>query len=132
MMFMDESVIFYDGNCGLCNRSVQFILKHERNQNLLFTSLQSSFSKKVFSDFNLKNDFEESILYYRDGKLFSKSKAVLRIVPFLKWYCYPLLIIWLVPNFIRDMFYDLIARNRKRYSKVCKLPNPNQSNRFLD
>ena len=129
---MDESVIFYDGNCGLCNRSVQFILKHERNQNLLFTSLQSSFSKKVFSDFNLKNDFEESILYYRDGKLFSKSKAVLRIVPFLKWYCYPLLIIWLVPNFIRDMFYDLIARNRKRYSKVCKLPNPNQSNRFLD
>jgi len=95
---MYKNIILYDGECGLCNRSVQFILKHERNQNLLFSSLQSSFSKKVFSDFNLKNDFDESILFYRDGKLFSKSKA----------------------------------RNRKRFSKVCKLPNSNQSNRFLD
>jgi predicted DCC family thiol-disulfide oxidoreductase YuxK len=129
---MYKNIILYDGECGLCNRSVRFILKHERNQNLQFTSLQSSFSKKVFSDFNLKNDFDESILFYRDGKLFSKSKAVLRIVPFLKWYFYPLLIIWLIPNYIRDMFYDLIARNRKRFSKVCKLPNSNQSNRFLD
>ena len=129
---MFKIIILYDGECGLCNRSVQFILKHERNQNLLFSSLQSSFSKKVFSDFNLKNDFDESILFYRDGELFSKSKAGLRIVPFLKWYFYPLLIIWLIPNYIRDMFYDLIARNRKRFSKVCKLPNSNQSNRFLD
>jgi len=131
-MFMDESVIFYDGNCGLCNRSVQFILKHERNQNLQFTSLQSSFAKKVMKEFGMESNYEESILLYQDGKLFSKSKAILRIIPFLKWYFYPLLIIWLIPNFIRDKVYDLIARNRKRFSKVCKLPNPNQSNRFLD
>ena len=129
---MFKYIILYDGDCGLCNRSVRFILKHERNQHLQFTSLQSSFSKKVFSDFKLKDDFDESILFYRDGKLFSKSKAVLRIIPFLKWYFYPLLIIWLVPNFIRDMFYDLIARNRKRFSKVCKLPDPKYSKRFLD
>jgi len=129
---MFKNIILYDGECGLCNRSVQFILKHERNQNLQFTSLQSSFSKKIFSDFNIKTDFDESILFYRDGKLVSKSKAVLRIIPFLKWYFYPFLVIWLIPNFIRDMFYDFVARNRKRFSKVCKLPNPNQSNRFLD
>ena len=129
---MFKYIILYDGDCGLCNRSVRFILKHERNQHLQFTSLQSSFSKKVFSDFNLKNDFDESILFYRDGKLFSKSKAVLRIVPFLKWYFYPLLIIWLIPNYIRDMFYDLIARNRKRFSIICKIPDPKYSKRFLD
>jgi predicted DCC family thiol-disulfide oxidoreductase YuxK len=74
---MFKNIILYDGECGLCNRSVQFILKHERNQNLQFTSLQSSFSKKIFSDFNIKTDFDESILFYRDGKLVSKSKAVL-------------------------------------------------------
>jgi predicted DCC family thiol-disulfide oxidoreductase YuxK len=129
---MFKNIILYDGDCGLCNRSVQFILKHERNQNLQFTSLQSSFSKKIFSELDIKTDFDESILFYRDGKLVSKSKAVLRIIPFLKWYFYPFLVIWLIPNFIRDMFYDFVARNRKRFSKVCKLPNPNQSNRFLD
>jgi predicted DCC family thiol-disulfide oxidoreductase YuxK len=129
---MFKNIILYDGECGLCNRSVQFILKFERNSTLKFAPLQSCFSKKVFSDFNLKNDFDESILFYRDGKLFSKSKAVLRIIPFLKWYFYPLLIIWLIPNFIRDKVYDLIARNRKRFSIICKIPDPKYSKRFLD
>ena len=129
---MTKNIILYDGKCGLCNRSVQFILKFERNQKLQFTSLQSAFSKKILADFNLKNDFEESILFYRDGKLFSKSKAVLRIVPFLSWYFYPTLIFWMIPNFIRDFVYDLIARNRKRFSNVCDLPSSENSNRFLD
>lgn len=128
---MFKNIILYDGECGLCSRSVQFILKHERNQKLQFTSLQSSFSKKVFSDFKLKNDFQESILFYRDGKLFSKSKAVLRIIPFLQWYFYPLLIFWLIPNFIRDFIYDLISRNRKRYFKECKIVKRENFNRFL-
>lgn len=128
---MLNNIILYDGECGLCNRSVQFILKHERNQKLHFTSLQSSFSKKVLSDFNLKNDFDESILFYTEGKLFSKSKAVLKIIPFLKWYFFPLLVFWVIPNFIRDLVYDLIARNRKRFDLVCVMPEPKNSKRFL-
>lgn len=128
---MLNNIIMYDGECGFCNRSVQFILKYERNQKLHFTSLQSSFSKKVLSDFNMKNDFDDSILFYTDGKLFSKSKAVLRIIPFLKWYFFPLLIFWAIPNFIRDFVYDLIARNRKRFNLVCKKPESKNSTRFL-
>lgn len=129
---MEGAVVFFDGNCGLCNHSVQFILKHERNQNLQFTSLQSSFAKKVMKEFGLESNYEESILFFQDGKLFSKSRAVLRIIPFLKWYLYPIFIFWLVPNSIRDKFYDIIARNRKRISKVCELPGPEHSNRFLN
>lgn len=128
---MLNNIILYDGECGLCNRSVQFILKHERNQKLHFTSLQSSFSKKVLSDFNMKNDFDESILFYTEGKLFSKSKAVLKIIPFLKWYFFPLLVFWVIPNFIRDLVYDFIARNRKRFDLVCVMPEPKNSKRFL-
>ncbi len=129
---MEGSVVFFDGNCGLCNRSVQFILKHERNQNLQFTSLQSSFAKKVMKEFGMESNYEESILLYQDGKLFSKSTAVLRIIPFLKWYCYPLLIIWIIPNFILDKVYDLIARNRKRFAMFCVLPESKHASRFLD
>ncbi len=125
-------LVIYDGTCGLCSRSVQFILKNERNQNLMFAPLQSLFSIRVLKENGLKSSFNESILLYENGKLYFKSNAVLRIIPYLKWYFYPLMILWLIPNFIRDKFYDLIARNRKRFSKVCKLPNPKQSNRFLD
>jgi predicted DCC family thiol-disulfide oxidoreductase YuxK len=62
---------------------------------------------------------------------FSKSKAVLMIIPFLQWYFYPLLIFWLIPNFIRDFIYDLISRNRKRYFKECKIVKRENFNRFL-
>ncbi|MBM3185094.1 MAG: DUF393 domain-containing protein [Bacteroidetes bacterium] len=129
---MNKNIIFYDGECGLCNRSVQFILKYERNQKLQFAALKSSFSKTALSDFNLKFNLEDSILFFQNGKLFSKSKAVLRIIPFLKWYFYPLLICWLIPNFIRDLFYDLIARNRKKVISFCELPESKHSKRFLN
>lgn len=129
---MKDNVVLYDGDCGLCNRAVQFILKFEQNTTLKFTSLQSPFSKKVISDFNLKNDFEESILFFQDGKLYSKSEAVLRIIPFLKWYFYPLLIFRIAPNSIRDFIYDLIAKNRNRYFQECKIVKSESLNRFLD
>lgn len=125
-------IIFYDGDCGLCNRSVQLILHHERNSTLKFASLQSAFARNVFMEFNLKNNFNESILFYQDGKLFSKSKAVLRIIPYLKWYFYPFMICWLIPNFVRDFLYDLIARNRKKITSVCELPKSKYSKRFLN
>jgi predicted DCC family thiol-disulfide oxidoreductase YuxK len=129
---MTKNIILYDGKCGLCNRSVQFILKFERNQKLQFTSLQSAFSKKVLSDFNMKNDFEESILFFDDGKLFSKSRAVLKIIPFLKWYFYPFLILWVLPGFVRDFIYDQIAKNRKRFANDCILKETENATRFLD
>ena len=128
----EKFVVLYDGECGLCSRSVQFILKYERNQKLKFASLQSSFSKKIFKEFNLKDDFNQSVLFYCDGKLFSKSNAILRLIPFLKWYFFPVYILWLIPKFIRDFFYDKIARNRKRMFKDCRIISREEGDRMLD
>jgi predicted DCC family thiol-disulfide oxidoreductase YuxK len=125
------NAIIYDGECGLCNRSVQFILKFERKPTIKFASFQSLFAKNVLKEFGLGSNYDQSILFYKNGRLYSKSRAILKIIPFLKWYLYPLLIIWLVPNFIRNVFYDIIARNRKRISKVCELPGPEHSSRFI-
>jgi predicted DCC family thiol-disulfide oxidoreductase YuxK len=125
-------VIFYDGDCGFCNRSVQLILKYERNTVVKFASLQSAFAKMVLKEFGLESNYNESILFYENDRLYSKSTAILKIISYLKWYFYPLLIIWLIPNLIRDKVYDLIARNRKRFSIICKIHDPKQSNRFLD
>ena len=125
-------VVLFDGDCGLCNRSVQFILKYERKQKLKFASLQSSFSKKIFKEFNLKDDFNQSVLFYCDSILFSKSNAILRLIPFLKWYFFPAFILWLIPKFIRDFLYDKIARNRKHIFKDCRIMNTKEGNRMLD
>ncbi len=129
---MHDLVIFYDGDCGLCNNSVRFILRHEQDQRLKFASLTSSHAKLVLTRFGLNSNFDDSILFFKNDKLYSKSIALLHIIPFLKWYFYPLLIFWVIPEFIRNLCYDLVARNRKRLSSFCELPKSENSDRFLD
>jgi predicted DCC family thiol-disulfide oxidoreductase YuxK len=126
------SVVLFDGNCGLCNRSVQFILRFEKSRELKFASLDSDFAKNIFLQFGFQKGYNQSILFYQNGKLYKRSNAVLRIIPFLNWYFFPFLTFWLIPKFIRDLFYELIARNRSRFSIVCELIVPENSVRFLD
>jgi predicted DCC family thiol-disulfide oxidoreductase YuxK len=125
------SVVLFDGNCGLCNRSVQFILKFEKRNDLKFASLDSDFAKNVLLKFRLEKDYHESILLVKKEKIFAKSTAVLRIIPFLKWYFYPLLIGWILPRFIRDLVYDFVAANRKRFLRNCIHLDEKNKNRFL-
>src|SRR5258705_10369182 len=40
-------IVLYDGVCGLCNRLVQFLLRHDKHDRLRFASLQSAFAAKV-------------------------------------------------------------------------------------
>lgn len=124
-------ILLFDGNCGLCNRSIQFILKFEKSSDLKFASLNSDFSKNVLLKFKLEKGYDESILFVKKEKIFTKSTAVLRLIPFLKWYFYPLLIGWILPRFIRDLIYDLVAANRKRFSIHCILLDEKNKNRFL-
>jgi predicted DCC family thiol-disulfide oxidoreductase YuxK len=127
-----EFVLFFDGNCGLCNRSIQFILNHERQAKLKFSSLDSSFAKSVFQELNLKSDINESILFYRNGKFYQKSTAVLHLIPLLNWYVRGFCVFWIVPRFLRDLIYDFIARHRqKTFPKFCLKTNV-FSDRFLE
>ena len=40
-------IILYDGVCGLCNRLVQFVLKHDSRDYFRFAALQSDFAIRV-------------------------------------------------------------------------------------
>ena len=130
LMEGDANILFFDGECGLCNRTIQLILKHEKDSTLKFSSLQSSFAEKTFAEMNDGN-FGDSILLYSNGRIYSKSTAALFLIPFLKWYFKPLVVFWLIPKYLRDLIYDLIARNRKRFFTSCSITNANEDNRFL-
>ena len=56
-----KSIVFYDGDCGFCNNTVQFILNHEKQDQILFTALQSDFTVDFLKSNNLpKPDFDDS------------------------------------------------------------------------
>ena len=130
-----KSIILFDGLCNLCNSSVQFILKHEKNQNFLFASLQSDACAKILLQLNYKNNDLNSLVLIEGNKIYKKSTAALRIIKELKpmWHWFYVLII--VPKFIRDSVYDLIAKNRYEwFGKLnsCELGMHTNKDRFIN
>ena len=140
---MDSSnpIIFYDGVCGLCNRLVQFLLKHDRDGRLRYASLQSDFAAKVLRPHGIDPKDLDTLHVVEsfkqpDERVLQRSDAVLRAARELGGIWSPLArLAKIVPRPLRDLFYRFVARNRYRvFGKydTCMLPDPNQRNRFLD
>jgi predicted DCC family thiol-disulfide oxidoreductase YuxK len=130
----DKPVILFDGVCNLCSGSVQFILKRDKENKFLFASLQSAYGQKILTRFNLPADNFNSFILYQDGKIFFKSTGALKMFSQLKGWKWVKLF-WLVPKFIRDWIYGIIAKNRYKWfgkKEECWLPTPELKERFLD
>ena len=129
---MDKPIIFYDGDCGFCNKTVQFVLNHEKNPEIHFCALQSE-----FADFFLKesgvSEIDLSTFYFWDGKeLNERSTAALKVLDYLRFPFNLGKIGWICPRFIRDRIYNQIAKRRMRLApSFCALPTPEQALRFL-
>ena len=133
-MSQQKKIVLFDGTCNFCSYWVQYLLKHERNQELYFASLQSDKGIELLKEYNLYNKGIDSVVFINGEKAYVKSGAALRLTTFLKG-LYPILIILLaVPRFIRDWGYDVIAKNRYNFkgkSESCFIPNENERKRFL-
>jgi len=134
-------IILYDGVCGLCNRSVQFLLKHDKEERFRFASLQSDFAAKVLGRHGLDPKDLDTVHvvenYDQPGeRVLQRSDAVLRAGRELGgFWGASSSIARIVPRALRDVVYRLVATNRYRvFGKYdsCMLPDPNQRSRFLD
>jgi predicted DCC family thiol-disulfide oxidoreductase YuxK len=127
----DQLVVLYDGVCHLCQRSVQFIIRHDKKNKFKFASLQSEFAQNRLSDIHFNNS-RETIVLLKGTQHFEKSDAVLEIVKNLSG-AWPLLYVFkIIPRFLRDAVYTYIANHRYRWfgkSDVCMLPT--ESDRHL-
>ena len=134
-------IILYDGVCGLCNRLVQFLLKHDKDGRMRFASLQSEFAEKVLArhaidakDLDTVNVVEN---YDQPGeRVLQRSDAILRAGRELGgFWGASSSIARVVPRALRDVVYGFVATNRYRvFGKydTCMLPDPSQRSRFLD
>ncbi len=131
----NKSIIMFDGVCNLCNNAVQFIIKRDTKHFFLFTSLQSDAAKEILLHFKLKNSSFDSIILIENNKVYQKSTAIVKIAKNLSG-------IWklgysfiIIPSFIRDLFYDLIAKHRYNWfgkKDACMIPTPALKSRFLN
>jgi predicted DCC family thiol-disulfide oxidoreductase YuxK len=130
----EPSIIFFDGVCNLCNASIDFIIKRDRKNRFLVGALQDEYSRKVLAQYNVNENYLDSLVLLQNGKIFYKSTAALKIARSLSgiWpIFYPLI---LLPKRFRDLLYDWIASNRYTWfgkKNTCRLPTPEEKAKFL-
>ena len=128
-------IILFDGLCNLCNSSVQFIITRDSKKYFKFASLQSSFGTHQLQKFGLPANELYSIIFIEDGRYLQKSNAALEIARNLEGVWPAIYILKIVPRFLRDWAYDLIAKNRYSWfgkKDSCMIPTPELKSRFLD
>ncbi len=128
-------VILFDGDCGLCNKSVQFIIKNDSKNIFHYASLQSNFGQNFLKERKLNREKFNTFIYFEKGiAYYTKSTATIYVLKELNLWGKIIFYttIW-IPKFIRDFVYDIVAKNRKIFFKnnYCISPNKELQQRFL-
>ena len=128
-------VIVYDGVCRFCDGWVRFLLRRDRLGLFHFAPMQGACGSRLLAAQGLDPTDPASFLYLEQGRAYIDSAAVLRVLGQLGG-AWPLVrLLGLVPAFLRDPAYRLVARNRYRWfgrKEHCELPDPGAAKRFID
>jgi predicted DCC family thiol-disulfide oxidoreductase YuxK len=132
--WQEKHIVFFDGDCGVCNFWVQWILERDKKDQFMFASLQSGFGQKFLSERGLEtNVFNTMYLWKPNQYYLIKSQAVLKIANILGGIYKISGIGKLIPRFLSDKVYDVISRNRmKLANQKCYLPTPHQRGKFIE
>ena len=131
-------LVLFDGICGLCARSVRFVLRHDRADQFFYAPLQGETAAAVLARHSIAADLE-TMIYVTDldgpgERVFTRSDAALTILDELGGWWKVVAMLRIVPRPVRDTVYRFVARNRYRWfgqHDICQLPAPEQRERFL-
>lgn len=131
----NSKVILFDGVCNLCNNSVKFIIKNDKCNIFKFAPLQGKYGIKIQNRYNINTTKINSIILIDGENIFTKSSAALRIAKDLRAPFFMFYVFIIIPVFIRNFIYDLIAKNRyKWFGKMesCMIPSNELKSKFFD
>jgi predicted DCC family thiol-disulfide oxidoreductase YuxK len=130
-----SSVILFDGVCNLCNGFVTFVIARDPAGRFRFGSLQSAAAQRLLNSIDSRKPWPDSIVLVENGKVWTRSAAVLRVARGLN-FPWPLAYVFVVvPRPLRDWIYNRIAAKRYRWfgkREVCMVPTPGLRARFIE
>lgn len=128
-------IVVFDAQCLLCNRWVQFLLRHDRKAVLRFASIQGVQGQRLLAGQGLKLEGLDTLLAVEGGRVWQHSGALIRVLGRLGGVWRLAWLAWLIPSGLRDPAYRWMARRRYRLfgrSETCLVPPPDHADRFLD
>jgi predicted DCC family thiol-disulfide oxidoreductase YuxK len=135
-------VLFYDGVCGLCNRTVQFILRRDRREVFRFAPLQGPLANRILKTHGIDPSDLDTIYVAvncdqssKERLLATSDAAVFVLRELGGIWRVGAAVLGMLPRSVRNWGYGLIARNRYRIFgryETCPIPSENVRTRFLD
>jgi len=128
-----EDLILFDGVCLLCSRWVKYVIARDPEMRFRFLTIQSDSGQALAREAGISPDVPETNAVVFKGRFWFKSDAVLTVLsqlPGTHW----VRALKIVPRWLRDPAYDLIAQNRYRLfgrSEVCLVPTADDRARFV-
>ena len=127
-------IVYFDGYCNLCNRFVDFLIRHDRRARLRFASLQSRTAERRVPA-RYTSQYTTMVFQDATDRIYVESGAAIRAIgalggPYAGMYAF-----LAVPPFIRDRVYRWVADHRYLWfgkRETCRLPTPGERARFLD
>jgi len=129
-----KHIIIFDGVCKFCSASVIFIYKQDKNALFKFATAQSPIGEYLLQSYETPLNYNESIVYIKNGIPYTKSDAILKMATTLSWPWRLLSVFNIVPKFLRDSCYDFIAKHRYKIMgkrETCIIPTDDFKNRFI-
>ena len=130
----DQPIIIFDGVCNLCEFSVRFIVKNDRQARFRFVSAQSEKGKALQRRCGVDTLADGTVILLENDRVHIRSDAALQIAKNLDGVWRFLYILRFIPKPVREFFYSIISKNRYRWfgkKQECLLPDKNLKQRFL-
>jgi predicted DCC family thiol-disulfide oxidoreductase YuxK len=118
-------VLIYDGYCNLCGAIVRFVKRHDRQGRFVYVPLQSERGGLLLNRAGLKHSDTGSVVLSYKGKYLRRSDAALMVFRLIGGGWMILYGLIIIPGFIRNFVYDIIAKARYRLfgrSASCYIP----------
>jgi predicted DCC family thiol-disulfide oxidoreductase YuxK len=130
----DHPVILFDGVCNFCNGTINFIIKRDKKRVFRYAPLQSEAGQQLLRQHHLPTNGFDSFVLIDNGKAYKKTTAALHLYPKLGGIWKLVKALWILPPFIRDAGYNIIAANRYKWwgkKDTCMIPSPEVRSLFL-
>ena len=131
----NKKIILFDGVCNFCNDAVLKIIRYDKNNQFVFTSLQSEIGIEITNYLGIDTSKIDSIVLYEPNVSYDiKSTAALKIMKEFGGFWGISKIFWAVPEGFRNVVYDFIAKNRYKWfgkKENCMIPTKEIREKFI-
>ncbi len=128
-----ETILFFDGICVMCNRLIQFVLRHDKRKQVKFATIQGGTAERYLPE-PIRMNLKTVVLVDHRG-MHTEADAIIRLLIAMGGSMQMARALYVFPRFMRNSVYGYIANNRYRWfgtTESCALLTPEQKTRILD